>query len=91
MSELLIALFRFLNPWLAYFEAPSVDLERPFNAGCYICGSREHGYCIIMTREPLVVSCTGYPDCPMDGTVCHFELEHGVNCDTAASGVRMPE
>ena len=27
MNELLIAIFRFFNPWLTYFEAKPVDME----------------------------------------------------------------
>ena len=38
----------------------------------------------------MMGGCTGYPDCPADGTDCYFEHEYGVNCDEAAMGARMP-
>lgn len=72
-----------LNPWVLWFQQPAIsspdfDLRaRPFN----IKDFRE-----VVGWE----GCTGYPDCLADGTDCHFEREHGVNCDVAAMGVVMP-
>jgi len=75
VHRLVAATVRMWFPWVRLLEQPAVSDPT-----------------LQLKRfEILDVSCTGYPDCPHDGTDCHFEREYGITCDAAAMGVRMPE